>query len=80
MRKGAELLKEKEAVVLVLLFKADDPVKGLAEMKQDGFGILRVREENHDYASLGMDNLFEFLVDPEDTMGIPMCFSKWDRV
>src|SRR5512145_1193603 len=65
MRQGAEMLKEKEAIVLVLLFKVDDPRAAMAEMKQDGFGILRVWEDSHDYASLGMDNLVEFLIDPQ---------------
>jgi catechol 2,3-dioxygenase-like lactoylglutathione lyase family enzyme len=80
LKQGAELLKEKEAVVLVLLFKMDDPLAAAEEMKQQGFVILRTWEENHDYASVGMDNLVEFIVDPKDTLGIAMGFSKWDRI
>ena len=80
LKQGVELLKEKEAVVLVLLFKMDDPLAAAKEMKQQGFVILRTWEENHDYASVGMDNLVEFIVDPKDTLGIAMGFSKWDRI
>ena len=78
LKKGAELLKEKEALVLVLLFKVGDPMKDAEEMKQQGFVILRTWQDDHDYASVGMDNLAEFIVDPKDTLGIPMGFSKWD--
>jgi catechol 2,3-dioxygenase-like lactoylglutathione lyase family enzyme len=80
LKRGAELLREKEAVVLVLIFKVDDPTKASTELKQQGFDILRTWEESHDYASLGMDNLVEFLVDSKDTIGIPMVFSRWDHV
>jgi len=80
MKKGAELLKEHEAFILMLIFNIDDPRKASSEMKRQGFDIIRTWDEGHNYASVGIDNLVEFLVDSKDTMGIPMVFSRWDRV
>lgn len=79
MKRGAEMLADKDSVVLVLIFKVDDPMSVSAELKKDGIDTLRIWEENSDYVTLGMDHLVEILVDPEKTMGIPLCFSKWDR-
>jgi len=77
---GAEMMKDRDAVVLVLLFTVDDPRAGIEEMKDQGFVILRVWDESHDYASVGIDNLTEFIVDPKDTLGIAMGFSNYDRI
>ena len=80
MKQAAQLLKEKEALVMMLIFKVDDAKKGIADMKQAGFSILRVWDENQDYASLGMGNMVEFLVDPKNTLGVPFAFSTWERI
>lgn len=79
LKQGAEILKTQEAVVLVLLFGVADPLRAAAEtMPAQGFTVLRVWEDDHDYQSVGMDNLNEFIVDAKDTLGIPMGFSQWD--
>jgi catechol 2,3-dioxygenase-like lactoylglutathione lyase family enzyme len=82
LRQGAKVIQEqgKDATVLVLLFKMDDPMASMDEMKRQGFVVLGTWEDDRDYASVGMDHLWEFIVDPKDTLGISMGFSKWDRV
>jgi catechol 2,3-dioxygenase-like lactoylglutathione lyase family enzyme len=78
MKRGAEMLKDRDAIMLLLIFKVDAPLFVSAELNKDGIDTLRTWEENSDYASIGMDHLVEVLVDPEKTIGIPLCFSKWD--
>lgn len=77
LRKGAEMIKDKESMVLVLIFKVDDAGKAIGEMQEEGFSIIRTWPDNDDYASVGMNNLVEFLIDPQDTLGLPICFSTW---
>jgi catechol 2,3-dioxygenase-like lactoylglutathione lyase family enzyme len=80
MKYAAQVLKEKEALVMLLVFKVKDAKKGAKEMKERGFTIVRTWEDTRDYASVGMDNLSEFLLDSKDTLGVPMCFASWDEV
>lgn len=77
LRQGAEMLRNRDAVILVTLFKVDNPMKAKEELQNKGFNILRVWEETQDYASVGMTNLEEFLINPEDTFGIPICLSNY---
>jgi len=79
LRKGAEMIRDKDAMVLVLIFKVEDAGKAMGEMEEQGFAIVRTWPENEDYASVGMNHLVEFLMDPKDTLGLPICFSTWSR-
>jgi hypothetical protein len=80
LKKAAELIKEKEAMVMVLLFKTQDAKKSSEELKEKGLTVIRSWEDDHEYRSVGMDNLFEYLFDPKDTLGLPVCISSWDSV
>ncbi len=78
LRQGAQMVKEKGSMVLVVLFKVDNPMKKKEELEKQGIGILRVWEKTQDYESVGMNNLEEFLIDSKDTFGIPVCLSNYD--
>lgn len=80
LQKASEMLKDKEAVVTVLLFKCKDARKGSEELKGKGINVIRSWEDNDEYISVGMDNLYEYLFDPKGTLGLPVCISTWDSV
>jgi hypothetical protein len=80
LRKAAELVKENEAMVMILIFKVKDSKKSSGELKGKGLTVLRSWEDDHEYKSVGMDNLYEYLFDPKDTLGLPICISTWDSV
>jgi catechol 2,3-dioxygenase-like lactoylglutathione lyase family enzyme len=80
LKKAAELVKEKEALVMILIFKTKNAKKCSEELKEKGLTVIRSWEDDHEYRSVGMDNLFEYLFDPKDTLGFPICISSWDSV
>ncbi len=80
LKKAAELLKEKEAMVMLLLFKTKNAKKDSEELKENGLSVIRSWENNNEYISVGMDNLYEYLFDPKDTLGLSICISTWDSI
>ncbi|MFP4365205.1 MAG: VOC family protein [Spirochaetia bacterium] len=80
LRKAAEMLKDTEAMIMLMVFKTDDAKKGAQELSDQGLSVLRTWEDDQDYRSVGMANLWEYLFDPKDTMGLPILISSWDKM
>lgn len=78
LKMASKLLKEREAMMMVLVFKVADAKKESGKAKELGLTIIKSWEDDHDYAAVGMDNLYEYLFDPKDTLGIPLLISSWD--
>jgi catechol 2,3-dioxygenase-like lactoylglutathione lyase family enzyme len=78
LRMAAELLKQREAMIMLLVFKVPDARSSASRSAEVGLTVIRSWEDDHDYAAVGIDNLFEYLFDPADTLGLPVCVSTWD--
>jgi catechol 2,3-dioxygenase-like lactoylglutathione lyase family enzyme len=78
LKMAAELLKKKEAMIMLFIFKVADAKKTSGQAKEIGLAVIRSWENDHDYAAVGMDNLYEYLFDPKDIFGMPICISTWN--
>lgn len=80
IKQAAELLRGRESLVRVVVYKTEDSRADAERMRKAGFSVIRSWEDDHDYASVGIDNLYEYLFDPRDTLGMPVVVSQWDSV
>jgi hypothetical protein len=77
LKMAAELLKKKEAMIMLLIFKTENAKEASLKANEVGLSVIRSWENDNDYAAVGMHNLFEYLFDPKDTFGLPICVSTW---
>ena len=77
LKMASELLKTRESMIMLLIFKVADAKKVSKRVGEAGLVVIRSWEDDHDYAAVGMDNLYEYLFDPKDTFGLPVCISTW---
>jgi len=77
LKMAAELLKKKEAMIMLLIFKTENAKEASLKADKVGLSVIRSWENDNDYAAVGMHDLFEYLFDPKDTFGLPICVSTW---
>jgi len=78
LRQRVELLKEKEMIIIGLMFEVEDPTETARELEQQGIRMQHTYEKSHDYVSVGMDNFDQFVAHDKDTFGVVMGFGKYD--
>ena len=79
VKKRVHLLDENEMIVMSLVFDVKDPEKAARDAEREGIRVA-FTFEGRNYASLGMDNLFEWVAVEEDTFGSVFAFGKYDKV
>lgn len=78
IKRGADLLKERDNVIIALSFKVDVLNKVTDELEEKKIRIAN-RYDVEAFDAWSMYNLHEVITDEDDTLGIPLVFAEYDR-
>ena len=76
---ASKLIQKEKGILSLSIFKSDDSRDSKNRMEKMGYKVLNSWEDDNDYASVGITNLYEYLFDTVDEDGLPTVISQWDE-
>lgn len=80
LRQMAKLAEAQELLVMGLAFRVEDIGRAAADLTSNDIRVQDQLPENHDYASIGMEDFAQIIAAPEDTLGLMIILSKYRSV
>ena len=73
IKEAVKMLEKQESVIMAFGLKVKNAAQAAKEVEEKGVRI-RNNFETTDFVSLGIENLIEYIPEPEDTLGISIAF------
>lgn len=77
LKSTVKILENQESVIMAFGLEVEDAAEVAAEAEEKGLSILD-NFETKDFSSLGIENLIQYNLNPEDTLGFTMAFVQQD--
>jgi len=78
LQQASKKIQEDKGMLSLVVYRTEDSKIARDKMVKMGYDVLKSWENDNDYASVGIKDLYEYLFDTGGKIGIPIVISKYD--